>query len=71
LQEPPTRRLDTTIATANMSVDYLLHESPVGYAVFKVIIAPDTIGSRLKEVQQAVQDLDKFGKTVELVSLAP
>ncbi|KAF1839775.1 Nop-domain-containing protein [Decorospora gaudefroyi] len=54
-----------------MSVDYLLHESPVGYALFKVVIQPDTIGSRLKEVQQAVQDLDKLGKTVELVSLAP
>jgi nucleolar protein 56 len=54
-----------------MSVDYLLHESPVGYAVFKVVLQPDTIGSRLAEVQKAVQDLDKFGKTVELVGLAP
>ena len=25
----------------------------------------------MKEVQAAVQDLDKFGKTVELVGLAP
>lgn len=32
---------------------------------------PDTIGNRLQEVQKAVQDLDKFGKTVELVGLAP
>jgi hypothetical protein len=39
--------------------------------VFKVILQPDTIGSRLAEVQKAVQDLDKFGKTVELVGLAP
>jgi hypothetical protein len=39
--------------------------------VFKVILQPDTIGSRLQEVQKAVQDLDKFGKTVELVGLAP
>ncbi|KAL1595635.1 Nucleolar protein 56 [Nothophoma quercina] len=54
-----------------MSVDYLLHESPIGYAVFKVILQPDTIGNRLAEVQKAVQDLDKFGKTVELVGLAP
>ncbi|OAK95283.1 Nop-domain-containing protein [Phaeosphaeriaceae sp. SRC1lsM3a] len=54
-----------------MSIDYLLHESPVGYAVFKVILQPDTIGNRLAEVQKAVQDLDKFGKTVELVGLAP
>ncbi|KAF2827501.1 Nop-domain-containing protein [Ophiobolus disseminans] len=54
-----------------MSVDYLLHESPVGYAVFKVILQPDTIGTRLPEVQKAAADLDKFGKMVELVSLAP
>ncbi|KAL5116840.1 Nucleolar protein 56 [Pleosporales sp. CAS-2024a] len=54
-----------------MSVDYLLHESPVGYAVFKVVLQPDTIGNRLAEVQKAVQDLDKFGKTVQLVGLAP
>lgn len=54
-----------------MSIDYLLHESPVGYAIFKILHQPDTIGSRLKEVQDAVQDLAKFGKTVELVGLAP
>ncbi|KAF2798225.1 Nop domain-containing protein [Melanomma pulvis-pyrius CBS 109.77] len=54
-----------------MSVDYLLHENPVGYAVFKVVSQPDTIGNRLKEVQAASQDLDKFGKMVELVGLAP
>ncbi|KAF2259991.1 Nop domain-containing protein [Lojkania enalia] len=54
-----------------MSVDYLLHENPVGYAVFRVTINPDTIGNRLREVQDAVQDLDKFGKMVELVGLAP
>jgi nucleolar protein 56 len=39
--------------------------------VFKVVLQPDTIGNRLAEVQKAVQDLDKFGKTVELVGLAP
>ncbi|KAF1843814.1 Nop-domain-containing protein [Cucurbitaria berberidis CBS 394.84] len=54
-----------------MSVDYLLHESPVGYAVFKVVLQPDTIGNRLHEVQAAVGDLAKFGKSVELVGLAP
>jgi len=54
-----------------MSVDYLLHESSVGYAVFKVVLQPDSIGSRLPEVQKASQDLDKFGKMVELVGLAP
>jgi nucleolar protein 56 len=54
-----------------MSVDYLLHESSVGYAVFKVIHQPDTIGNRLKEVQDAAQDLSKFGKMVQVVSFAP
>ena len=38
-----------------MSVDFLLHESSVGYAIFKVVHQADTIGNRLKEVQQAVQ----------------
>lgn len=40
-----------------MSVNYLLHESPVGYAVFEVIHQPDTVGSRLKEVQDSIQVL--------------
>jgi len=40
---------------ANMSVDYLLHESSVGYAIFQVVHQPDTVGNRLKEVQDSVQ----------------
>ena len=59
-----------------MPVDYLLHESSVGYAVsvcsfvrkmitdfqqiFKVKIQADAIGSRQKEVQTKVQDLALF-----------
>ncbi|KAL1602834.1 Nucleolar protein 56 [Paraconiothyrium brasiliense] len=54
-----------------MSVDFLLHESALGYAIFKVVNQPDTIGNRLKEVQDAVQDLAKFGKTVEIIGLTP
>ena len=54
-----------------MSIDYLLHESSVGYAIFSVVHQPDTIGNRLKEVQSSVQDLAKFGKMVKLVSFAP
>lgn len=38
-----------------MSINYLLHESPVGYAVFEVISQPDTIGGRLKEVQNSIE----------------
>lgn len=29
--------------------------SPVGYAVFRTALQPDTVGSRLKEVQDSVQ----------------
>ena len=38
-----------------MSVDYLLHESSVGYAIFQVVHQADTVGNRLKEVQASVQ----------------
>jgi nucleolar protein 56 len=53
------------------AVDYLLHESAVGYGFFQVVHQADTIGNRLKEVQDAGQDLAKFGKMVKLVSFAP
>lgn len=45
-----------------MSVDYLLHESSLGYAIFKVAMQPDTVGNRLKEVQQKAGDLAHFGE---------
>lgn len=51
--------------------DFLLHESPMGYSLFKVAHQVDTIGNRLKEVQDSVQDLAKFGKMVQLVSFLP
>ena len=54
-----------------MSVDYLLHESAAGYAIFEVVHQSDIVGNRMKEVQDAVQDLAKFGKMVKLVSFAP
>ncbi|KAF2169687.1 hypothetical protein M409DRAFT_64734 [Zasmidium cellare ATCC 36951] len=54
-----------------MSVDYLLHESSVGYAIFKVKLQSDTIGARLKEVQAAHEDLSKFGKMIDLLMFAP
>ena len=38
-----------------MSVDYLLHELSVGYAIFEVVHQADTVGNRLKEVQATVQ----------------
>ena len=54
-----------------MSVDYLLHESSVGYAIFKVNHQVDTVGARLKETRDSMQDLAKFGKMVSLVSFTP
>jgi hypothetical protein len=38
-----------------MSVNYLLHESSVGYALFEVVHQADSIGNRLKEVQDSMQ----------------
>ena len=52
-------------------IDYLLHESSVGYAIFAVRLQSDTIGARLKEVQDAHTELARFGKMVQLVSFAP
>ncbi|KAJ9496702.1 Nucleolar protein 56 [Exophiala xenobiotica] len=51
--------------------DYLLHEGPMGYSIFKVAHQVDTVGNRLKEVQDSVQDLARFGKMVDLVSFLP
>ncbi|TGZ81590.1 pre-rRNA processing nucleolar protein-like protein Sik1 [Ascodesmis nigricans] len=53
------------------AVDYLLQESAVGYGLYQVVNQADTIGNRLKEVQEAALDLAKFGKMVKLVSFAP
>lgn len=52
-------------------LDYLLFEEATGYGIFKVLIQQDDIASRLKEVQEAANDLSKFSKMVELVSFAP
>jgi nucleolar protein 56 len=53
------------------AVDYLLQETSVGYGLYQVVLQPETIGSRLKEVQEAATELSKFGKMVKLVSFAP
>jgi nucleolar protein 56 len=53
------------------NVDYLLHESSVGYAILQVVHQADTIGNRFKEVQDASQDLAKFGKMVKVVNFSP
>lgn len=51
--------------------DYLLFESPIGYSLFKVAIKGDTVGNSLKEVQEGVNDLAKFGKMIDLTSFLP
>lgn len=43
----------------------------MGYSIFKVAHQVDTVGNRLKEVQDSVQDLARFGKMVDLVSFLP
>jgi len=49
---------------------YSLFEHATGYAVFKVISQED-IGALLPEVQEAVTDLEKFGRVVKLVAFSP
>ena len=51
-----------------MSIDYLLHESSVGYAIFKVVHQPDAVGNRLKEVQDSVQVIKYRGNGPELIA---
>ncbi len=51
--------------------DFLLHEGPMGYSLFKVVHQPESVGNRLVEVQNGVQDLSKFGKMVSLQSFLP
>jgi len=63
--------LNQSISIVMSAVDYLLHESSVGYAIFEVVHQAETIGNRLKEVQDAAQDLAKFGKMIKLVNFAP
>ena len=52
-------------------VDYVLFEEAAGYALFKVLLQPQTIGARLPEVQEAANDISKFRKVLELVTFAP
>lgn len=49
---------------------YVLFEHASGYAIFKVI-AKEEIGALLPEVQESVQDLERFGKVIKLVAFSP
>lgn len=54
-----------------VGLNFLLFEEPTGYAIFKVKLQQDEVGSRLKDVQKAAGDLGVFSKMVELQSFAP
>ncbi|RIB03915.1 hypothetical protein C2G38_2008666 [Gigaspora rosea] len=51
-------------------VNYVIFETAYGYALFECLQSEE-IGSKLANVQKAVQDLAKFGKTVKLKSFVP
>ncbi|KAK0610071.1 hypothetical protein B0T17DRAFT_512375 [Bombardia bombarda] len=54
-----------------VTVNYLLYESAVGFAVFEVTHQADAVGLELPEVKDAMKSLDKFGKMVQLRSFNP
>eukprot|EP00794_Sanderia_malayensis_P005236 gene5236-5897_t len=60
-------RLDLYVVAVVM---YVLYEHASGYAIFKVV-AKEEIGALIQEVQESVQDLERFGKVVKLVSFSP
>jgi len=51
-------------------VNYLLFESASGFALFERTESED-VGKKLDEVQQAVLDLKRFGKSVKMLSFLP
>ncbi|EFX03386.1 pre-rRNA processing nucleolar protein [Grosmannia clavigera kw1407] len=53
------------------TLNYLLHESAVGYGIFEVVHQADSVGLRLNEVQDSITDLSKFGKMIKLVNFSP
>ncbi|KAL2211101.1 Nop domain-containing protein [Sarocladium strictum] len=53
------------------NIDFALYESPVGYALFKVVSQADTVGLKLKETQESVNDVSKFSKMVKLANFSP
>ncbi|KAI1431333.1 pre-rRNA processing nucleolar protein-like protein Sik1 [Xylaria sp. CBS 124048] len=51
-------------------LDFILHESATGYALFKVVHQQDEIALRTEEVKKAADDLSKLGKMISLTSYA-
>ncbi|PVU99749.1 hypothetical protein BB560_005459 [Smittium megazygosporum] len=53
-----------------MSATHALFETASGYALFEIVQAEE-IGNQLKEVQDTVTDLARFGKYIKLKSFSP
>ncbi|KAL1867152.1 hypothetical protein VTK73DRAFT_4314 [Phialemonium thermophilum] len=54
-----------------MAVNYVLHESAVGYSLYEVVRQADAVGVDLPEVRESMNDFSKFTKLVRLVSFTP
>ena len=54
-----------------MSVNYVLHESAVGYSLYEVARQADSVGVDFPEVKQSMNDVSKFSKLVKLTSFNP
>lgn len=54
-----------------VTVNNLLYESAVGFAIFDVKHQADAVGLELPEVKENIKALDKFGKMVQLRSFNP
>jgi hypothetical protein len=67
----PAQNKATSKLHETKMADHLLFESSMGYSLYKTVHKGDAVGNRLKEVQDSVQDLAKFGKMVELVGFLP
>jgi nucleolar protein 56 len=52
-------------------INFLLHESALGYGLFEVTQQADSVGLRLQEVQDSINDLSRFHKMVRLVNFTP
>ena len=63
------RRIKSIFEMAH--INYLLHESALGYGVFEVVHQASSVGLQLKEVQDSLMDLSKFGKMVKLINFSP
>lgn len=52
-------------------IDYVLYDSSLGYAVFKVTHQVDGVAMQTADYQKAMASLDQFGKTVKATGFTP